>query len=345
MQMKNREYEIVQLALQTLRENLPRGAEFELTGQISNEEGGKSRLLHLEIGKKKRSYQVEVKTCIGKSDIGMLLLRKDRVNKPVLLITWYIDRKNSERLRKAGLQFIDTAGNAYIYIPPVYIYIKGSEPPSTFERPVVGRAFQAKGLRVIYAFLANPGLEDESYREIASETNVSLGSVGWLMKELKELGYLLDLGKKGNRLIRKKELLNRWVTSFPEKLKPKLFIGRFEQEMKFGQSLTLDPMNGQFGGEIAASMLTGGLKPRTTTIYTVPQSYQRVLFDNRLRKSPDGDIEVYEKFWGSGIEQVNPELVHPILIYADLVASGDQRNIETAESIYEQYIVRLIGEN
>jgi len=35
-------------------------------------------------------------------------------------------------------------------------------------------------------------------------------------------------------------------------------------------------------------------------------------------------------------------MVHPILAYADLMATGDQRNRETAGIIYEQHIARLV---
>ncbi|MBW1728433.1 MAG: hypothetical protein JRJ62_12840, partial [Deltaproteobacteria bacterium] len=35
----------------------------------------------------------------------------------------------------------------------------------------------------------------------------------------------------------------------------------------------------------------------------------------------------------------------PILVYADLLATGDHRNIEAAEIIYEKYIGRFIREN
>ena len=37
-----------------------------------------------------------------------------------------------------------------------------------------------------------------------------------------------------------------------------------------------------------------------------------------------------------------PETVPPVLIYADLLASGDTRNIETAEKIYNEYVVKII---
>jgi len=47
------------------------------------------------------------------------------------------------------------------------------------------------------------------------------------MKELKEEGFLLDMGKRGNRLVRKEELLRKWVVAYPERLRPKLIVGRF----------------------------------------------------------------------------------------------------------------------
>ena len=59
---------------------------------------------------------------------------------------------------------------------------------------------------------------------------------------------------------------------------------------------------------------------------------------NKLKKDPLGNIEILERFWP--LENVVDEgdTVHPILIYADLVAIGDQRTMETARIIYEQHI-------
>jgi hypothetical protein len=39
------------------------------------------------------------------------------------------------------------------------------------------------------------------------------------------------------------------------------------------------------------------------------------------------------------------DLVHPILIYADLLATGNERNIETAKIIYDKHILELIRED
>jgi hypothetical protein len=37
-------------------------------------------------------------------------------------------------------------------------------------------------------------------------------------------------------------------------------------------------------------------------------------------------------------------MVHPLLVYADLMATGNQRNIETARMIYDQHIIQLVRE-
>jgi hypothetical protein len=198
---------------------------------------------------------------------------------------------------------------------------------------------------MIYAFLCNPGLENKTYRKIAAETDVALGTVDWIMKELKELGFLLDMGKQGQKLIQKENLLQRWVTTYPEQLRPKQMLGRYRGEHGWWQQKRLDPLKAQWGGEVAAVRLTQYLKPELITIYTTAQQLNQLLLENRLRKDPAGDVEVLERFWKPIETWQYEDLVHPILVYADLIATGNQRNIETAKIIYEQNIIRLIRED
>jgi len=167
------------------------------------------------------------------------------------------------------------------------------------------------------------------------------------MRELKELGCLIDMGKKGFKLTRKEELLERWVTEYPEKLRPKLLLGHFTGVQDWWQQKTLNPAKAQWGGEIAAANLTQYLKPQIITIYTDPDPRQlnEFLAENRLRKDTEGEVEILKRFWGPLEEGKLGDTVHPVLVYADLLTTGNQRNIETAKIIYEQYIVRLIREN
>jgi len=60
-----------------------------------------------------------------------------------------------------------------------------------------------------------------------------------------------------------------------------------------------------------------------------------LLLNNKIRKDPDGKIEILEAFWYFDFGGEHNDLVNPILIYADLLATGDPRNIETTELIYE----------
>jgi hypothetical protein len=251
----------------------------------------------------------------------------------------------ADQLKQDGLEFIDTAGNAFINNPPLYIFVKGNRPPEILKQPPLERIFKPAGLKMVYAYLCNPGFENKTYREIAAATDVALGTVNWIMKDLKRLGFLLDRGKRGQKLIQKENLLQRWAIAYPERLRPKQMLGHYRGDTNWWQQKTLDPLIAQWGGEVAAARLTKYLKPELITIYTEPKELNQLLFENRLKKDKAGDIEILARFWKPVEKLEYGDLVHPILVYADLLATGNQRNIETAKMIYEQHIFRLVRED
>ena len=119
-----------------------------------------------------------------------------------MLLADYINPNMGERLKEAHIQFIDTAGNAYINQPPVYIYIKGNRPElNVGERgkAKTGRAFQATGMKVVFAFLRDKNLINAPYRHIAEQAQVALGTVGWVIRDLVAQGFLLEGRKKTQR--------------------------------------------------------------------------------------------------------------------------------------------------
>ena len=87
------------------------------------------------------------------------------------------------------------------------------------------------------------------------------------------------------------------------------------------------------------------LKPQDITIYVNRENYQKIIIENRLHKDIDGNIVFYERFWKMNGNTELKELVHPILIYADLLNTNNQRTLETAKVIYEEYINRYIRKN
>lgn len=343
MVRENIENQILDYALAAFKKNVALPIDIDREAQVEIQNLRADWLLRIRIQETELRFYAEVKTNITKPVLGMLLFQRDKFPYPMLIVTDYVTVRMAEQLKKENIQFIDVAGNAYINQPHFYIFIKGNRPPDIFPR--LKRAFKPTGLKVVYAFLCNPDLLNKTYREIAQAADVALGTVGWIIRDLKEMDYLLDMGKRGYKLIQKEELLKRWLIDYPEKLRPKLLLGRFRGPQDWWQQKTLDPMYAQWGGEVAAVKLTKYLNPQIITIYTTREQLNTLLVENRLKRETDGDIEILEKFWTPLERWQNENTVHPILVYADLMATGDQRNIETARMIYEQYIIRHIRED
>jgi hypothetical protein len=341
---KMKEPELLELALEVLKKNLPTQAQIKTVKPLRDPRLRVDYLLGIVIKGKEIRYYAEIKANATKADKLLLMMRKGEFDHPLLLVTKYINARLADELKQNGIEFIDTVGNAFLNQPHLYIFVKGNK-PDIVKTPPTKRIFKPAGLRVIFAFLWNPGLENKTYREIAAETGVALGTVDWIMKELKELRFLLDMGKRGQKLIQKENLLLRWVTAYPEQLRPKLTLGRFRGEYGWWQQKTLDPFIAQWGGEVAAAKLTQYLQPQFITIYAAPQEIDQLLIKNRLKRDQTGEVEILKRFWKPPEIWKYEDLVHPILIYTDLLATGNERNIETAKMIYDQHIVQLIRED
>jgi hypothetical protein len=340
-----KENEFLEVALEALRKNLPGQAKIKTVKPLRDPRLRADYLLGIVMQGKEIRYYAEIKATVTKADKLLVMMRKGEFDHPLLLIAKYINTQLADELKQNGIEFIDTAGNAFLNQPPLYIFVKENK-PDTVKTPPPKRTFKPAGLKVIYAFLCNPGLENKTYREIAAKTGVALGTVDWIIKELKELRFLLDIGKRAQRLIQKENLLQRWVTAYPEQLRPKLTLGGFKGEYGWWQQKTLDPFKAQWGGDVAAAKLTQYLQPQIITIYAVPQELDQLLIETRLKRDQAGDVEILKRFWKpEEIWRHYEDLVHPILIYADLLATGNERNIETAKMIYDQHTVQLIRED
>ncbi|HTP65182.1 MAG TPA: type IV toxin-antitoxin system AbiEi family antitoxin [Geobacteraceae bacterium] len=273
------------------------------------------------------------------------LINKDKARHPFLLATWYVPPEAAARLHDGGIQFIDTVGNAFVNQPPLLIFVKGNRPEKEEAPAPTARLFKGVGLKIAYLFLCRPELVDRPYRDLAGMTDVALGTVNGTMTEMIRKGFILDMGEKGKKLLDRKTLFERWIAAYPDYLKPKLLLGRFRADGDWWKDIQLDPAIAQWGGEVAAAKLTGYLKPVTVTLYADKNHLADLVIANRLKKDPRGNVEILERFWPLGNDFGEGEIVHPILIYADLVAIGEQRTMETARMIYERHLDRYFRED
>jgi len=303
------------------------------------------KLVKFRYQKKDLKYFVEIKANINNTVLALLKYHKEALPHPLLLVTRYINNNKAEELKKNGIQFIDTAGNAYINYFPIYIFIKGNKPYDLFLKKTNYHLFEPSGLKIIFALLINTELVKQPYRLIAETANVALGTVGWTMNDLIKLGFIMDMGKKGRKLLNNEELFNRWCTNYNEKLKPKLLINKFTGPENWWINYELNPEYAQWGGEVAANKLTKYLKPQDIIIYVDREKYQKIIIENRLHKNINGNVTFYERFWKLNMNTEFKEVVHPILVYADLINTNNQRILEIAKIIYEEYVNRYIRKN
>src|SRR6185503_13564367 len=258
-------------------------------------------------------------------------------------VSAYVNPSQADKLRQLGIVFFDAAGNASFQQKGLHVFITGRKPqaPKSLGRPA--RAFNPTGSRLVFTLLCQPGLENKSYREMAKQAGISLGAVNWIMNDLKSLGHLSDLGARGRRLVNKKELLKRWISAYPEQLRPKLILGRFRTRHAhdWWKKVQLPP-DAFWSSEVAAQLLTKYLKPETVTIYS-ESNLPKLQAQYGLQRDPNGDIELLRRFWKfDQWEKKDRQTAPPLLVYADLVSTANDRNLETAEIIYDQYIARLV---
>lgn len=292
--------------------------------------------------------EAEIKNTITTVDALLPLMKARNDPEKIILVTPQVNAQMADRLRTNGIQFMDEAGNVYLNQPHVYLFVKGIRNHALTKPPMVGRTFKQTGLQVLFLLLCNRDLVDKPYRTIAAEAGVALGMVDRIMQELKDLGFLEEMGTRRNRqarLVKKEALLERWVTGFAEQLRPKLVHGRYQGEAGWWNNVILDPETALWGGEVAAEKLTKHLKPQDVTIYVDKQKPNTILLKHKLRKDPLGNVTLLYRFWKMDVIAPNQDMVHPMLVYADLMATGDQRNLETARMIYERYIVQLVRED
>jgi len=319
----------------------------ELNIQILLEEPHKTGIpvdkeIHFTINGGEQVLYAEVRKRIEKQTIGLLQLNKKQLKDNYLLITEYVNLVVAEKLKEKNIQFIDTAGNAYINQYPLYIFLKGQKMKKGRGRKKTRRIFYPAGLKVIYLFLCIPEAVNWRYREIAEKADVALGTIAWLMKDLKELGYLADMQKKGKRIVKKEELLKEWCTQYIMTLKPKCFLGTFTAAKGNIQDIKIDKKTALWGGEPAAAEITKYLTPERMTIYTTAREMKKIVIENKLKADENGKVEIVERFWDAVIDDKNKDTVNPVLVYADLLETGAERNVETAKMIYEQFIHRHI---
>lgn len=310
--------------------------------------------LGLRVGKGQQAmdYVVDLTATVTTGTVGVIANHHRHWAKKGwhhLLMTRYVPPGVAERLRALGIPFADTAGNAYLEGPDLFVFVTGRKPALEERLARVERTFTPAGIKVVFALLCNPELTAAPQRRIAQAANVALGAVPGVLADLQAQGYLVGTTKQ-RRLERYLQLLDEWALAYARTLRPKILTATFTTPM-FEQWRTWRLPKGQvlWGGEPAAQLLGGYLQPGVLTIYTEKLPPQLVIEQRltRFMREPDANDHVLEMrapFWGKTLKcETRMNTVAPVLVYADLLATGDARCIETAQMIYEHDLARPLA--
>lgn len=306
---------------------------------------GSETFLDIAVGDRVERFVTEIRIIDRFQTLGAIKARAGAASFPRLLVAPHITEVTAEKCRELRLPFIDEAGNAYLEAPGLFVYVTGKRRPVQTRTVSAYRALTPAGLRIIFALLSVPDLVAASYREIAKAAGVALGTVGGVLADLEERGYLAPERPGPRRLLASGRLQEEWVTHYPVKLRPKLNARRFTAPARdWWRNSDIGRYQAYWGGEVAAEKLTGYLKPERVTIYMDGRPDELILA-NRLRPDASGDIEILKTFWRAAPAHPPRDVVPPLLVYADLMVTAESRNIETATLIHDHHLASVRDTN
>ena len=292
-------------------------------------------------------FAVEVRTEIRASSKGIVLQQlKDliaRTSRPIIVISKYIALEVANEFKVNNINYIDIAGNTYIKQNNLFIYISGQK-AQNLAKTNQARAFQESGIKLIFNLLRKPDNLQLTYRELSELAGISVGSVSNVMRELEDLDFVL---KTNNKCVLKntRVLFDRWIIAYFDVLRPRILKKRmnfeFAGDFLSWTNLPLGQSKKTFlwGGEPAAAVLTNNLRPEKFSIYT-QENWQVVAKELRLIPDESGNFEILDIFWK--IDPSEKKILSPsLLIYADLIGSGIERNSQIANDIFENELQYL----
>ncbi len=326
------EYEIINIAIENLQKTTGISSSWNNNGE-PNFDGE----IEIMIDNQLVGFNVEIKQELRNHQLPKIIDQANRFA-PLMVVATHIFPKIKEELRRNNIGYLETNGNIWMKKNGIMLWME-LQKRLVETKNISNRAFTKTGLKVVFHFLLHENEVNMPYREIANSTEVGLGNINYVITGLKEMGFLIKLNKNEYKLANKKELLEKWITAYYEKLLPTLKVGTFrflkEEDFINWKKLPLRTEKTWWGGEPAGDLFTNYLRPTELTLYTL-ETRNELIKNYRLIPDEKGNVKVFKKFWKQ--DDVNDNVVPPLLVYADLMNNGDRRCMETAQKIYDEFL-------
>jgi hypothetical protein len=247
-------------------------------------------------------------------------------------------------LERAGVDYVDLAGNAHLAGPGLLVHVEGRK---LAEAPVGRRGRPNKGwVKAVLTLLVQPELVNRPYRDTAEHAEVALGTVAACIQDLTTRGLLVEA--KGRREVPDRpQLVALWVQAYVDVLRPKLTERRFQVRAetkpeiweRLGEVLGKRDVRWALTGADAAERQTNYFHAEDTEVYAPVAVFDDREVLKRLVAQPaarGGNLLVIEAPApaatpdGTGKQ---PPAAPPLLAYAELRYRGTEQALEAAETL------------
>lgn len=274
-------------------------------------------VLTFDVGQGERRYLVEEKRHLRFQDAAVIAdqMHRRRAGLPpeyaadgLLLLAPHVRLQHAAVLERAGIDYIDLAGNAHLRAPGLLVHVEGRRPAKEPVR-APGRPHKA-WIKTVMALLVQPELLNAPYRTIAEQADVAL-----------------------------------WVQAYVEALRPKLTERRLQVRVD-GKAELVARLTGVLGerrirwaltGADAADRRTHFFRAEETEIYAPVAVFEDRAVQNALVAQPAvraGNVLVIEPPGPLAIPPAGQDdvpVAPDLLAYAELRYRGTEQALEAAD--------------
>ena len=279
-------------------------------------------------------------------DLGHRLIHLAESEPNLLLLAPTVGRDLGDEFSRAGVNFMDLAGNCHLRLGKGYeARVQGRR----LAAPAAEKGLRAPAYRVLFALLADTALAGAASRVLAEQAGgVSAQTAIDLRERLRARRILVPRGKRLDWTPwGRKEALDLFVAGFATTLQPSFALGRFRpQEAPLGRLEALvsrelgRTRTWGFGGGAACERLTGHFRGDDTLVYVTEWPGAGLAAKLRLLADPAGLVSFARSPGPLALESPQPQAVHPLLAYVDLLTNPDERAREGAREIYDRHLAK-----
>jgi hypothetical protein len=343
--------------------------------RVHESRAGANPTLVVETADSKHTYRYEIlRSHLSKVTAELWIGRARDSNVPLLLMPPYVSDPMGARLREAGVSYVDASGNVSLSLTgkgghPVHVALIQGQ--SRAKSQLSDRAWRAESYQVLLTLLAEPTLLGASVRAVADRAEVSTSPVLQVREKLLRMGLIVAPKKSPLRWTPDgaTKAQDLWVAGYHATLRPRLLIHRYRPRPGMGvddvqadmETRLAGEYSWRWGGAAASMRVDGYYRGDRTVVHLHAPGVSPLELGRVLRMVPDADgpvillqrpgkaafelgtarvslppLEDAER--ATLVHTLQPHIVHPLLVWAELLEEGHDRSSEAATEWAARYL-------